>query len=216
MKRIAFVIPYFGKLPAMFPAWLNSCQQNPTIDFIVFTDDKTTYNYPDNVKVEYTTFDKVKKQISDLFDFENSLDTPYKLCDYKPTYGLVFAKWLKDYDFWGLIATFSDIMKGRYNYDKEMNDAFSEPNTEKYKCNDEDSVDNCIIDGIIKGPKYYTDKSGQQQKCLRLYSFSERKDFKNYDKSARILAVLILSLFTSLCYCGLAFSGFMLFKEAPK
>ena len=101
MKRIAFVIPYFGKLPAMFPAWLNSCQQNPTIDFIVFTDDKTTYNYPDNVKVEYTTFDKLKKQISNLFDFENSLDTPYKLCDYRPTYGLVFAKWLKDYDFWG-------------------------------------------------------------------------------------------------------------------
>ncbi len=159
--------------------------------------------------ITYTNYFDVEERIYKIDE-----DGAYAFLDSGDTYKCIF--YTKDYDFWALIAKFSDIMKGRYNYDKEMNDAFSEPNTEKYKCNDENSVDKCIIGGIIKGPKYYTDKSGQQQKCLRLYSFSERKDFKNYDKSARILAVLILSLFTSLCYCGLAFSGFMLFKETPK
>lgn len=123
----------------------------------------------------------------------------------------------EDYDFWALVAKFSDIMKGRYNYDKEMSDAFSESNTEKKECLYENLIGNCLVNGgIIKGPKYYTDKTGERQICYKLYYYPNKQDFKNYDKSARILAVLFLSLFTALCYCGLAFSGFMLFKEAPK
>jgi hypothetical protein len=29
------------------------------------------------------------------------LDAPYKLCDYKPTYGYVFADYISQYDYWG-------------------------------------------------------------------------------------------------------------------
>lgn len=39
--------------------------------------------------------------IQKVIDFEICLESPYKLCDYKPTYGLAFKNWLKDYDFWG-------------------------------------------------------------------------------------------------------------------
>lgn len=101
MYKIAFVIPYFGKLPPMFPLWLTSCRQNPSIDFLIFTDDHTAYDYPKNVLVEYTTFSQIQKLLQNCFEFPISLSTPYKLCDYKPVYGRAFAAWLQDYDFWG-------------------------------------------------------------------------------------------------------------------
>ena len=34
-------------------------------------------------------------------DFPIFLERPYKLCDFKPAYGEIFAEELKDYDFWG-------------------------------------------------------------------------------------------------------------------
>ena len=38
MKSIAFIVPYFGKLPSMFNYWLKSVEYNPSIDFLIFTD----------------------------------------------------------------------------------------------------------------------------------------------------------------------------------
>lgn len=40
------------------------------------------------------------------------MDKPYKLCDYKPAYGYVFAEYLKEYPYWGECDTdliFGDI-----------------------------------------------------------------------------------------------------------
>lgn len=114
MKKIAFIIPYFGKFNNYFELFLSSCKYNPTIDFLIFTDDKTKYNYPKNVKVEYMTFNKLKKLFQSKFDFKISLEKPYKLCDYKPAYGYVFSEYLKSYDFWGFCDTdliFGDIRK---------------------------------------------------------------------------------------------------------
>ena len=48
MKSIAYLVPYFGKLPAGFKMWLLSCAANETIDWILLTDDRTEYNYPNN------------------------------------------------------------------------------------------------------------------------------------------------------------------------
>ena len=60
MKSLAFIVPWGGKLPSYFQLWLESCRWNPSVDFFIFTDDKTYYNYPDNVKVHYMTFDQMK------------------------------------------------------------------------------------------------------------------------------------------------------------
>lgn len=54
MKSIVYIVLYFGKFPSIFPLWLNSCRNNPTIDWLIFTDDHSCFNYPQNVRVEYT------------------------------------------------------------------------------------------------------------------------------------------------------------------
>lgn len=101
MRSIAFIIPYFGNLPEYYPLWLYSCAQNPTIDFYVFTDDRSTFNYPTNVHQISMSFEEVKQRLQSQFVFSISLERPYKLCDYKPVYGSAFADYLKNYDFWG-------------------------------------------------------------------------------------------------------------------
>lgn len=99
--KIAFVVPYFGKFPVNFQLWLNSCAWNPCFDWLIFTDDKTHYDYPPNVKVEYFSFGEIRKILQSHFDFAIDLPSPYKFCDYKPAYGEIFSNWLLDYDFWG-------------------------------------------------------------------------------------------------------------------
>lgn len=102
MKKIAYVIPYFGHFPKGFELFLMSCKNNSTIDWLIFTDDHTDYKYPSNVKVFYYTFDEIKKRVQAIYDFEIVLDKPYKFCDYKPAYGEIFHEELKNYDYWGM------------------------------------------------------------------------------------------------------------------
>ncbi|MBR3167467.1 MAG: hypothetical protein IKF18_02095 [Erysipelotrichaceae bacterium] len=100
-KRICFVIPYFGTLPNYFPVFLKSCEINVNYDWLLLTDDHTHFNYPENVKACYMTFDQLKRRIEQLFSFPISLATPKKLCDFKPAYGYIFENELKSYPYWG-------------------------------------------------------------------------------------------------------------------
>lgn len=110
MKTIAFILPYFGKLPNNFDLWLKSCRYNETIDFLVFTDDKTAFKYPKNVKVFYCSFQEIKVRIQENFQFKINIEKPWNLSLFKPAYGQIFKEELKDYDFWGYCD--ADLMWG--------------------------------------------------------------------------------------------------------
>ncbi len=101
MTSVIYIVLYFGKMREDFPLWLKTCEYNPTIDWLVVTDDRTDYHYPDNVHVVATSFEQVVDRFSQLVDFPVALKTPYKLCDFKPAYGEAFSDYLEGYDFWG-------------------------------------------------------------------------------------------------------------------
>ena len=112
IKKVCFIIPYFGKLPNYFQLFLNSCKYNNKFNWLIFTDDNGIYEFPDNVKKINMTFEECKKIIQNKFDFEICLPTPKKLCDYKPAYGWIFSEYLSEYKFWGycdLDVIFGDI-----------------------------------------------------------------------------------------------------------
>lgn len=101
MKKIIFICPFFGNLPKeQMKYWLKSCSKNPNIDWAIITDDKTKFEYPDNVKIIYTSLEELKTKIQKKFDFKISLQSPYKLCDFKPTYGYIFKELVDGYDYW--------------------------------------------------------------------------------------------------------------------
>lgn len=101
MKKIIYIVPYFGRFPDFFNMWLFSCKYNPTIDWMIITDDETEFAYPPNVHVLYMSFAELKMHIQKKYDFHIELSTPYRLCDYKVAYGDIFYEKIKEYDFWG-------------------------------------------------------------------------------------------------------------------
>ncbi|GFI40416.1 hypothetical protein IMSAGC017_00448 [Thomasclavelia cocleata] len=140
MLKKALIIPYFGKFNNYFKLWLKSCEYNDDFDWLIFTDDRSKYSYPENVHVYYISFEKIKEKINNLFEFEISLDSPYKLCDFRPAYGEIFEDYLKEYDYWGYCDT--DLIWGHlsdfYNEDilKEYDKISDAGHFTLYKNND--------------------------------------------------------------------------------
>lgn len=99
--RICLISPYFGKWPLWFPAFLQSCKYNSKIDWFFFTDCMIPETYSNNVKFIPFTEEKFNQLASSKLGFKVHLFVPYKLCDFKPAYGLIFSDYLQEYDFWG-------------------------------------------------------------------------------------------------------------------
>lgn len=100
-KKIAMLYPYYGKFPWYFKFFIKSCEYNLSVDFIIFTDIVIDQELPKNVKVIKLTFLELKKLITKKVGFSVSINSPYKLCDFKPAYGTIFSDYITDYDFWG-------------------------------------------------------------------------------------------------------------------
>jgi Family of unknown function (DUF6625) len=98
---IAFVVPYVGSWPPWFPAYLQSCKYNPSIRWIFFTDCEIPASVPANVEFVEGSLRDFERLFERKTGMSVSLEMPYKLCDYKPTFGLVFEEHLDGVDFWG-------------------------------------------------------------------------------------------------------------------
>ncbi len=170
MKTIAYIIPYFGKLPKNFPLWLLGCQCNPTIDWIILTDDHTAYDYPSNVMVVYTSYQDVVNRIKAHFDFDVLIDRPWRLSLFKPVYGEIFESELRGYDFWGYCDI--DLMWGniRKFYTDDVLEKYDRigflGHSTLYRNNKENNARyKVIVPGEINHIDVFTGKSG--------YSFDE-------------------------------------------
>lgn len=99
---IALLLPYFGSLPNYFQLWLDSAKYNEKFDFFIITDSvMDDFSIPNNVHIIRMTFLEVKKRVAKLLPYSFKLAEPYKLCDYRPLFGLVFQDVIMKYKFWG-------------------------------------------------------------------------------------------------------------------
>ena len=99
---ITFLICWQGDFPWYFPYFLQSCQYNPSVDFLIFTDNEDpSIHLPPNVKLIPYSIEQFKADANKVLGFEVALQSGYKLCDFKPVYGCIFYDYIKDYDFWG-------------------------------------------------------------------------------------------------------------------
>lgn len=99
MKSIVLIFPYFGTLPIQYEMWRASALQNPSVDFMFFTD--ADVEPAKNIIVHKMQFSDFQRIAQKAFDFPIVLDRPYKLCEYKQAYGYILKDYIKDYDFWG-------------------------------------------------------------------------------------------------------------------
>ncbi|MCE7602176.1 DUF6625 family protein [Vibrio fluvialis] len=98
-KKLVLIVPYFGKLPSWFDLWLRSAKFNREIDFLLFTD--CNIESSNNIIVMKMTFSDFVRMCQSKFEFKISLENPYKICDYRPAFGLIFDEYIKKYSHWG-------------------------------------------------------------------------------------------------------------------
>lgn len=109
---ICLVAGYFGHLPAHFDCFLRSCEFNPSIQWVILTDDSTPWELPGNVRLQYTTVPELRALFSRKLGFEVSLEHAYILCDFRPAFGLLFDEIFAGFAFWGhcdLDVIFGDL-----------------------------------------------------------------------------------------------------------
>lgn len=123
-NKIAIICPYYGKLPNNFKYTFATMSKNTFIDWYIVTDDifdDTLYN---NIYCIKSSFEEIKRKI--YLEFNCKIKHVYKLCDYKPLYGILFKDLLEEYEFWGysdLDIIYGDLTKcltidNLNNYDK--------------------------------------------------------------------------------------------------
>ena len=101
MKKV-LLIPFFGKFPNYFQLFLNSCSYNYDFDFKIFTDQEyNRYNYANNVIFYKISFQEFQMLAQKKLKTKEKIISPYKLCDYKPTYGRIFEDYTNEYEYWG-------------------------------------------------------------------------------------------------------------------
>lgn len=100
-NRIALILPYYGKLPIWFEAFILSCSYNLTIDWLIFTDLNSSMDLPTNVRFISLSKNDLVELIAQKTGIRHSLPNPHKLCDFKPLYGHIFENYLQNYSYWG-------------------------------------------------------------------------------------------------------------------
>ncbi|SEA01279.1 hypothetical protein SAMN05216331_11472 [Porphyromonadaceae bacterium KH3R12] len=99
--KIAFIIVYFGEFPWFFRYFLHSGIRNPSIDFIILTDNTPVSTPSGNIKFIHYSIDQFNRDASRVLNMDIHIEKGYKLCDFKPAYGYIFSSLIENYDFWG-------------------------------------------------------------------------------------------------------------------
>ena len=103
MKNIILIMAYYGKLPDIFPVWLQSVKNNPTVDFCFFSDCIRQEDVPQNVKVIDMAGEAFVRRIRDRFDFEVSINNYGRISQFRPAFAHIFPEVVDGYDFWGYV-----------------------------------------------------------------------------------------------------------------
>lgn len=102
MKDLILIVCYMGKLPSYFSMFIDSCAWNSKIDFLIVTDNSLDVgSFPQNVLIANKGIDDIRNLIKSRIGKNAKLERPYKLCDYKPAYGVLFEEYINQYNYWG-------------------------------------------------------------------------------------------------------------------
>jgi hypothetical protein len=114
LPSVCLVACYLGPPPGWIRQYLLSCSYNPSINFLILTDQRGFPAAPPNVRIEQITEESFNQLATKTIGAEIKLSHPRKLCDFKPAYGHLFEEYLQNYDYWGytdLDVIYGDIRR---------------------------------------------------------------------------------------------------------
>lgn len=112
-NKIAIITFCLGEIPYWSDYFIKSCAFNTKIDWFLFTDCQIKGNNYSNIKIIGTSLNEIGRLISKKINIKVNIKHPYKLCEFRPAFGLIFNKYLQKYDYWGycdIDIIFGDIL----------------------------------------------------------------------------------------------------------
>jgi len=113
--KIVILITYFGNFPNYIHFFFKTCAYNKHITFLIFTDNEFSDNADiGNLKFITSSLGAFNALASSKLGVEVNIKNGYKLCDFRPMYGLIYEDYIKEFDFWGYCDTdivFGDLQK---------------------------------------------------------------------------------------------------------
>lgn len=113
------IITWLGPFPPFYELWKKTVSKNPSINWLVVSDNKPDNSLKNVKHIHYTNKDLVKLIFKNCgvevdVDFKS-----YKLCDFKPMFADMFNKYIKNFDFWAFgdfDVMYGDIRKSLGSY----------------------------------------------------------------------------------------------------
>ena len=125
MKPLLLFSPWFGPWPEWIEFFVESCKWNPEVDWLIHTDRDPPENTAPNVTFQQMSLAEYRQVLSERLGIDASAVTPYKICDFRPTFGHVFDAAVEGYGHFGycdldvifgdLRAFFSDELLSGYD-----------------------------------------------------------------------------------------------------
>ena len=147
-NTVCIIGVYFGNLPKYFDLWKLSAEYNKAIDYLIVTDQQLD-QLPVNIRVLKMSLEQMEAMAAEKLNIPTlSIKKPYKCCDFRPVYGVIFRDYIKEYEYWGhcdFDMIFGDIIgfleKNNYrSYDKFLTLGHltlyrnTEENNSRYRC----------------------------------------------------------------------------------
>ena len=111
MNKVCFISVYFGEIPAFFKTFFDSCEWNLDFDWLIVHDKPLIYERPKNVHDVIMDLNEFEKIVEEKIGLSIPQIKPYKVCDFRPAFGIIFEDYIKGYDFWGICDT--DLVLGK-------------------------------------------------------------------------------------------------------
>ena len=100
-NKICIINCFWGNWPEWFVFFIESCKNNPNINWILFSDNTKNLPRVNNIRFISFTREEFNSLATHKLSFKVETKNPYKVCDFKPAYGKIFEDYLSDYNFWG-------------------------------------------------------------------------------------------------------------------
>jgi hypothetical protein len=100
-KNVLIIIPYFGTTPVWIDYFIKSCSLNVDFHWLIYGNLIIPGTIPANVSFVKAELEDFNRLASNKLNFPVRIIHPYKLCDFKITYGVIFEDFISDYDYWG-------------------------------------------------------------------------------------------------------------------
>lgn len=173
--KITILVVYFGNLPDCSQLFLASCCRNKQIEFLLIGDAWRTEQdcIPENCRIVDMDLKSFRQLTEVATGVKIERVSPYKICDYRPAFGVIFKNELTECDYWGSCDV--DIILGDMSAFLENLDAYDVFSTrEEYLSGPLSLMRNCeVVNSMYESSKDYVEIfSSNEHSCFDECAFA--------------------------------------------